>query len=234
MELSSFVGVLSLPLLFPISVLPFGSIATPTRPLQVYTRCPRPGIGHPTDSSPMAPSSMTPLSPSPGDLPIALRKGTRSTSNPHPIYNFLTYHRLSSPHSAFVSTLSSVSVPQTVHEDPSHPGWKQAMVEEMAVLHSSGTWDLVTLPADKSSIGCCCVYTVKIGPHGRVDHLKALLVAKGYTQIYGSDHCYQNRTIHDSIHESIHDSVGERSDSFKESKICLNRRQNHRIANRFT
>ena len=47
-------------------------------------------------------------------------------------------------------------------------------------------------------------------------------------------HCYQNRTIHDSIHKSIHDSVGERSDSFKESKICLNRRQNHRITNRFT
>ena len=43
----------------------------------------------------------------------------------------------------------------------------------------------------------------------------------------GPKHYYQNCTIH----ESIHDSVGERSDSFKESKICLNRRQNHRIAN---
>ena len=30
------------------------------------------------------------------------------------------------------------------------------------------------------------------------------------------DHCYQNRTIHDSILESINDLGGEQSDSFKE------------------
>ena len=32
------------------------------------------------------------------------------------------------------------------------------------------------------------MYTVKIGPDGRVDHLKAQLVAKGYTQSYGFDY----------------------------------------------
>ena len=42
-------------------------------------------------------------------------------------------------------------------------------------------------------------------------------------------HYYKNYMFHDSIH----DSGGERSDSFKESKICLNRRQNRRIMNRF-
>ena len=62
------------------------------------------------------------------------------------------------------------------------------MVEEMAALHSSGTWDLVTLCASKSPVGYRCVYTVKIGLDGRVDRLKARLVAKGYTQIYGSDY----------------------------------------------
>ena len=62
------------------------------------------------------------------------------------------------------------------------------MVEEMAALHSSGTWDLVTLPTGKTSIRCCWVYTVKIGPDGGVDHLKARLVAKGHTQVYGSNH----------------------------------------------
>ena len=60
------------------------------------------------------------------------------------------------------------------------------MVEEMVALHSIGTWDLVTLPADKSLIGCHWVYTVKIGLDGRVDDLKARLVAKGYTEVYGS------------------------------------------------
>ena len=50
--------------------------------------------------------------------------------------------------------MSSVSLPKTVHEALSHPSWKQAMVEEMVTLHSTGTWDLVTLPARKSSVGC--------------------------------------------------------------------------------
>ena len=130
-----------------------------------------------------------PVFPSPVDLPIVIWNDTRSSCNPHPIYNFLTYYLLSSSYFAFVSTLSSVSVPQTVHEALSHPDWKQAMVEEMVALHSSGTWDLVTLPAGKTPVGCCWVYTVKIGPDGRVDCLKAWLVAKGYTQVYGFDYC---------------------------------------------
>ena len=138
----------------------------------------------------MAPSSTTLILSSPTDLPITIQKGTCSSTNPHPIYNFLTYHRLSSPYSAFISTLSSVSLPKTVHEALSHPDWKQAMVEEMAALHSTGTQDLVTLPG-KSPVGCRWVYTVKIGTNGGVDHLKARLVAKGYTQIYGSEY-YDN------------------------------------------
>ena len=34
----------------------------------------------------------------------------------------------------------------------------------------------------------CWVYTLKVGPDGQVDRLKACLVAKGYTQQYGSDY----------------------------------------------
>ncbi|RVW11978.1 Retrovirus-related Pol polyprotein from transposon TNT 1-94 [Vitis vinifera] len=105
-----------------------------------------------------------------------------------PIYNFLSYHRLSSPYSAFVSAISSVSLPKSTHEALSHPGWRQAMVDEMAALHSNGTWDLVVLPSGKSTVGCRWVYAVKVGPDGQVDRLKARLVAKGYTQVYGSDY----------------------------------------------
>ncbi|RVW79573.1 Retrovirus-related Pol polyprotein from transposon TNT 1-94 [Vitis vinifera] len=67
-------------------------------------------------------------------------------------------------------------------------GWRQAMVDEMAALHSNGTWDLVVLPSGKSTVCCRWVYTVKVGPDGQVDRLKARLVAKGYTQVYGSDY----------------------------------------------
>ena len=131
----------------------------------------------------MAPPSTT---PSTIDPPISIRKGTCSSRNPHPIYSFLSYHRLSSPYSTFISTLSSVSLPNTVHEALSHPDWKQAMVEEITALHSTSTWDLVLLPANKSPVGCLWVYIVRIDPNGGVDRLKARLVAKGYTQIYDS------------------------------------------------
>ena len=62
------------------------------------------------------------------------------------------------------------------------------MVEEMDALSSNGTWELVTLPPGKFPIGCHWVYTVKVGPDGQVDPLKAHLVAKGYTQQYGLDY----------------------------------------------
>ena len=58
----------------------------------------------------------------------------------------------------------------------------------MADLHSSGTRDLVTLPAGKAPIGCSWVYTVKIVPDSQLDRLKTRLVAKGYTQVYGSNY----------------------------------------------
>ncbi|RVW92475.1 Retrovirus-related Pol polyprotein from transposon RE1 [Vitis vinifera] len=159
----------------------------------VYHRRPRvvaplPFVEAPANSLPIPSASPAPALPSSNDLPIAVRKGTRSTCNPHPIYNFLSYHRLSSPYSAFVSAISSISLPKSTHEALSHPGWRQAMVDEMAALHSSGTWDLVVLPSGKSTVGCRWVYAVKVGPDGQVDRLKARLVAKGYTQVYGSDY----------------------------------------------
>ena len=62
------------------------------------------------------------------------------------------------------------------------------MVDKMAALHSTGTWDLVVLPFGKFPVGYRWVYTIKVGPDGQVDLLKARLVAKGYTQVYGSDY----------------------------------------------
>ncbi|MCI39713.1 hypothetical protein A2U01_0060945, partial [Trifolium medium] len=68
------------------------------------------------------------------------------------------------------------------------PNWRKAMVEEMAALHTNNTWDIVSLPPDKTTVGCQWVYTVKVGPDGQIDRFKACLVAKGYTQIFGLDY----------------------------------------------
>ena len=165
-----------------------------SRPLQAYYH--RHHVVAPTLFSAKAPNdspSVPPIYPTPtlsftDHLPIAPQKGNRSTCNRHPIYNFLSYHRLSSSYSVVVSTLSSVSFPKSTSETLSHPGWRQAMVDEMVALHSNGTWDLVSLPLGKSTVGCRWVYTINVGPDGQVDRLKARLVAKGYTQIYGCDY----------------------------------------------
>ena len=184
----SALDVLSIPLVLPSPDFPSPPPDVVTRPLQVYTRRPRPPTRPRVDSSLMPQSSPAPVPQPSDDLPIAIRKGTRSTSNPHPVYNFLSFHRLSLPYFAFVSTLSSVSTPKSTSEALSHPGWKQAMTEEINALYSNDTWELVALPPSKSPVGCCWVYTVKVGPDGQIDRLKARLVAKGYTQQYGSDY----------------------------------------------
>ena len=58
----------------------------------------------------------------------------------------------------------------------------------MQALKKNQTWELVSLPAGKQPVGCKWVYTVKQTPEGKVDHYKARLIAKGYTQTYGIDY----------------------------------------------
>ncbi|XP_072058027.1 uncharacterized protein [Arachis hypogaea] len=160
----------------------------PTKPLQVYHHRPRPAVQDNSSPEPVVEPSLDPSSGVSSSPPIALRQGTRSTRNPNPIYNFLSYHRLSSSHYTFTSSLSSISIPKTTAKALSHSGWRQAMIEEMSVLHSTGTWDLVPLPPSKSTVGCHWIYTIKVGSDGTIDRLKARLVAKGYTQIFGLDY----------------------------------------------
>ena len=62
------------------------------------------------------------------------------------------------------------------------------MKEELDALHKAGTWDLVDLPYGKSAFGCKWVYKIKIRSNGIVDHHKALLVARGFTQEYVIDY----------------------------------------------
>ena len=153
------------PSLFLLLVLPLPIISppifddVPSRPLQVYHRrhrsvVPLPSAETPADSLPIPSASPTPVLPFADNLPIALWKGNQSTSNPHPIYNCLSYHQLSSPYSAFVYTISSASFPKNTNEALSHPSLRQAMVDEMAALHSTDTWDLVVLPFGKVPVGC--------------------------------------------------------------------------------
>lgn len=46
----------------------------------------------------------------------------------------------------------------------------------------NNTWELVELLRGKPVIGCKCLYKLKINADGAIEKLKAMFVAKGYTQ----------------------------------------------------
>ena len=62
------------------------------------------------------------------------------------------------------------------------------MLDKMIALHTSGTFDLVPLPISKSLVGCHWLFTIKVSHDKKINQLKAHLVAKGYTQIFGLEY----------------------------------------------
>lgn len=92
-----------------------------------------------------------------------MRKGNTSTRNPYLIYNCVSYHQLSPTYCALVTALASVSIPKTIQEVLSHPGWKQTIFDEMSALESNHTWELVPLPPRKSVVGYRLIFNVKVG-----------------------------------------------------------------------
>lgn len=99
----------------------------------------------------MDPSPSSPFDNNTG-WPIALRKCIWSTCNPHPIYNVVSYHRLSSSYFAFISFVSSLTIPKNMYETLVHPGWQQAMIYEMHTIKHSGTYELVCLPQERRQL----------------------------------------------------------------------------------
>ncbi|CAM8885345.1 unnamed protein product [Rhodiola kirilowii] len=62
------------------------------------------------------------------------------------------------------------------------------MKEEMNSLMKNETWDLVDRPKGKKLVGCKWIYKKKEGISGvEKPRLKAILVAKGFTQQEGID-----------------------------------------------
>ena len=120
------------------------------------------------------------------DLPIALRKDKQQCA--HPISSFVSYNHLSFSSCSFIASLDSISLPNTVREALSDPGWLSAMVDEMQALDDNGMWDLVSLPTSKKAIGSRWMFAVKCNPDGSAARLKTCLVVKGYAQTYGVDY----------------------------------------------
>jgi hypothetical protein len=106
----------------------------------------------------------------------------------YPINNYVSFKKLSKSYANYASQLSIASTPSNMQEALADSRWTQAMAAEMEALEKNATWELVSLPVGKSTVGCRWVYTIKHKADGSVERFKARLVAKGYTQSYGVDY----------------------------------------------
>ena len=67
-------------------------------------------------------------------------------------------------------------------------GWQQTIQDKYDSLMKKQTWELVKLPQDWKTIKCKWIFCHKLNNDGKVEQLKAWLVAKGYLQTYGIDY----------------------------------------------
>jgi Reverse transcriptase (RNA-dependent DNA polymerase) len=74
------------------------------------------------------------------------------------------------------------SEPSTFKQVMSSEQWRNAMTQELNALATNNTWILVPPPTNQRIIGCKWVYKVKHKPDGSIEHYKARLVVKGYSQ----------------------------------------------------
>ena len=66
--------------------------------------------------------------------------------------------------------------------------WKQAADSEYKSLMYNKAWELVELPANRSTIGYKWVFRIKYRSNGEVERFKVYLVAKGFAQKHGIDY----------------------------------------------
>ena len=66
--------------------------------------------------------------------------------------------------------------------------WKKAILDEISALEKNKTWDVVSLPKEKTTVGCKWVFIVKCNSDGSLHRYKARLVTKGFNQTYGIDY----------------------------------------------
>jgi len=82
--------------------------------------------------------------------------------------------------------------PTTFREATTHPTrakeWEKAIMDEYNSIMRNNTWRLVPRPANRQVVSCKWVFKHKKDQFGRITRLKARLVARGFSQIYGVDY----------------------------------------------
>ena len=89
---------------------------------------------------------------------------------------------------ALLAPKHSVAIPKNIAEAMKHPGWNDAVSQEMRIIHMLNTWSLVPPTEDMNILSNRWVHTVKLNPDGTVKKLRSRLVAKGCAQEEGLDY----------------------------------------------
>ncbi|KAA0052307.1 reverse transcriptase [Cucumis melo var. makuwa] len=72
------------------------------------------------------------------DMPIALRKGTRSCMK-HSMCNYISYSSLSPTFKAFTKSLDAATIPKNIYKAMESPKWKAVFMEEIGALEKNKT-----------------------------------------------------------------------------------------------
>ena len=99
----------------------------------------------------------------------------------------MSNHRLYESNKSFLNQLSIVFIPNNAgslnwSKVESNHEWGDEIIVK------NETWKLVDFPPGKKPVGCHWIYTMKYKTNGSIEHFKARLVVKGYTQTYGIDY----------------------------------------------
>jgi hypothetical protein len=69
----------------------------------------------------------------------------------------------------------------------------EAMVEEYASIMKNDVWEIVPRSEGKSIVTSKWLYKIKYVADGSIEKYNACFVARGFSQIEGVDHGYQNQ-----------------------------------------
>jgi len=163
---------------------------------------PTPTSASPSDNNP---HSSTPTLASSLDSVVPIRRSARSSNPPtylseyhcynvthnskipYPIQNFVNYSKLSTPYIHYLCQISENYEPQTYKQAIHFPHWQKAIDDELATMDVNNTWSITHLPPGKKSISCKWLFKLKVNSDGTIAKHKARLVARGFTQQYGTD-----------------------------------------------
>lgn len=98
----------------------------------------------------------------------------------------ITKPRITLSLSATISSLSPI--PHTYRQALADPNKRNAMLLEFSALIKNKTWELVPRPPNSNVIYGKSIYMHKFKADGSLEHYKARLVARGFTQQPGVDY----------------------------------------------